>query len=437
VAALRALVTFYDGGEGEQIADRSNLALALLSSDELGLRGTLLQNLGYVYQGLYGVQAAERAWREAKQLWEAGGHAQAPFTAAHEHAWVAAWRGQLREAEAICRQALQSITDPSPIAGVIYNQLGEVLVERGAWEAAEHALTRGRELLKLAPWPERQAGGLAILVCLQQAQGNLVGAIDLVDEMERLSPKTAQHVGNLRARLWLAQADRYPRCLQRALCWAEGRELPLGSAGYHDMTPLTLIRVRIAQCRLAEHRSNLGPTLQFLDGYLAYAEQWGATGQAIEALNLRALALQAAGDPSPALASLQRALALGEPEGYVYAFIREGAPMVRLLVGLRHGANVPAHLASYLDRLLAAFPGDESSTSAASPLQESPAEPLTPRETEVLRLVAAGASNPEIAAALFIAVDTVKRHCTHIFQKLGVSNRTQAAARARELSLVE
>jgi LuxR family maltose regulon positive regulatory protein len=256
----------------------------------------------------------------------------------------------------------------------------------------------------------------------------------LLDQMERLSDNTASQAANLRVRLWLTQAKRDPDLLARALRWAEGREVALEDAGYYSLTPLTLIRVRIVQRRLTPDRPDLEPALQFLKQYLAYAETWGATGQAIEALNLRALARQAQGDVSQALVSTQRALALGEPEGYVYAFLQEGAPMARLL----RKVDVSAALASYVARLLAAYPDAiEHDGPANDALQGVPIAPLTPRETEVLRLIAAGASNPEIADALFIAIDTVKRHCTHIFFKLGVSNRTQAAMRAKELCLVE
>jgi LuxR family maltose regulon positive regulatory protein len=74
-----------------------------------------------------------------------------------------------------------------------------------------------------------------------------------------------------------------------------------------------------------------------------------------------------------------------------------------------------------------------------TPLVPSPAtlaEPLTPRELDVLRLIAAGKSNGEIAATLVVAVSTVKAHINNIFGKLGVTSRTQALARARELQLL-
>jgi LuxR family maltose regulon positive regulatory protein len=434
IAALHALLAFYDADEPQRIVDLCLRALDRLPGDALGLRSNLLRNLGYIYQSLYGVEATERVWGEADAHWEAGGYAQAPFTAVHEHAWVAAWRGRLHKAEALCRQALQFITDPSPIAGVICNQWGEALVERGEWAEAEHVLLRGRELLKLAPWPERQAAGLAILARLRQAQGEWDATKDLLDQMERLSDKTASQAANLRVRLWLSRADHEPDLLARAVRWAGGCEIDLDDAGYYHLTPLTLIRVRIAQRQLTQDRPDLDAVFRFLDRYLAYAERWGAAGQAIEALNLRALALQAQGDVSQALVFVQRALALGEAEGYVYAFLQEGAPMARLLRKL-DASHAPA---SYVARLVATFPAtSEPDVPPASAAQGALIESLTPREMEVLQLIAAGASNPEIARALFIAVDTVKRHCTHIYRKLDVSNRTQAAMRAGELSLIE
>ncbi|HEV8163866.1 MAG TPA: LuxR C-terminal-related transcriptional regulator [Actinomycetota bacterium] len=63
-------------------------------------------------------------------------------------------------------------------------------------------------------------------------------------------------------------------------------------------------------------------------------------------------------------------------------------------------------------------------------------EPLSARELEVLRLLAAGAPNRAIARQLVVTVDTVKRHVSHLFSKLEVTNRTQAVARARELGLL-
>jgi LuxR family maltose regulon positive regulatory protein len=65
------------------------------------------------------------------------------------------------------------------------------------------------------------------------------------------------------------------------------------------------------------------------------------------------------------------------------------------------------------------------------------AEPLTGRELQVLALLAAGAANQQIASELVVALETVKKHVSHILSKLGAANRTQAVARARELGLLQ
>jgi LuxR family maltose regulon positive regulatory protein len=166
------------------------------------------------------------------------------------------------------------------------------------------------------------------------------------------------------------------------------------------------------------------PTL--LAQLLQAARAAGRMGSAIKILALQALAFQAQGDHGQALSALKQVLALAEPEGYMRTFVDEGPPMAKLL---RHALS-QGIAPSYVARLLAAF--GETTEPTAQPL----VEPLSERELEVLRLVAAGLSNREIAQELVIAVSTVKSHTNHIYGKLGVKNRTQAAAWAKELNLL-
>jgi len=154
-------------------------------------------------------------------------------------------------------------------------------------------------------------------------------------------------------------------------------------------------------------------------------EAAGAMSYVIETLVLQALALQAQGKDDQALTVLERALSFAEPEGYLRTFIDEGAPMAALL---RTAASRGIAL-DYVSKLLAAF-GKVAFPSA--PL----VEPLSERELEVLRLLAAGLSNREIAAELFLAIGTVKKYTSNIYGKLNVHKRTQAVARARELGLL-
>ena len=110
-------------------------------------------------------------------------------------------------------------------------------------------------------------------------------------------------------------------------------------------------------------------------------------------------------------------------------FVDEGEAMACLL----RRALTRGIAASYVSRLLTAY---GESAPATSPVAQALVEPLTERELEVLRLIAAGLSNQEIAHELVIALSTVKSHVNHVYGKLGVKSRTQAVARARELDLV-
>ncbi|KPV49953.1 hypothetical protein SE17_29720, partial [Kouleothrix aurantiaca] len=180
---------------------------------------------------------------------------------------------------------------------------------------------------------------------------------------------------------------------------------------------------------------------------LAAAEAGGRVGSVIEILLLQALAHEAHGDLHSALAPLARALALAEPEGYVRLFVDEGAPMAALLAQSVERRAQNDSIRVYAERLLSAFPEVQSDRSQraqnnasalGSTLERSHAlvEPLSEREREVLRLIAEGLSNQELAARLYLSPHTIKVHTRNIYGKLGVTSRTQALARARALGIL-
>jgi len=214
---------------------------------------------------------------------------------------------------------------------------------------------------------------------------------------------------------------------------------PVYRLEYED---LVLARVLIAQGERDPAGEQLPTALSLLERLLAAAESGGRMGSAIEIHILRALALRALSESTSALAALERALLLAEPEGYVRVFVDEGALMAALLQEAHRRGIAPDYVAT----LLAAFGKDEGGRlkdeATSAPLHPSSfipqplVEPLTDRELEVLRLMAAGRSNTEIAQALVVAVSTIKTHVNRIFGKLGVTSRTQAVARAQELHLL-
>jgi ATP/maltotriose-dependent transcriptional regulator MalT len=161
---------------------------------------------------------------------------------------------------------------------------------------------------------------------------------------------------------------------------------------------------------------------------------------------LQALALADGGDQLAGLRALAEALAVAAPEGWLRVFVDEGAPIARLLGRLttaqRTGQAGPSGAVppQYLDRLARAFqPGAAHPAPSATRLAGGIAglvEPLSDRELQVLGLLAAGRSNQQIADELVVVLDTVKKHVSHILDKLGAANRTQAVARARALGLL-
>jgi LuxR family maltose regulon positive regulatory protein len=221
--------------------------------------------------------------------------------------------------------------------------------------------------------------------------------------------------------------------------WAEKRGLAPGVAV--DLPPLDERQVYInAHLRKYEQlvlarafllQGQAAEALELLENLLAEARQLNRTDLAIEIHTLRALAFQLEGRDDPACAALAEALTLAEPGGYVRIFLDEGEPMFRLLQKAASRGVAPAYVA----KLLAASGEPTTAERGASP-SHSFIEPLSGREVEVLRLLATGMSNPEIARELFVAVSTIRTHCKNIYGKLGVRRRWDAVQRAQELGLI-
>jgi LuxR family maltose regulon positive regulatory protein len=222
--------------------------------------------------------------------------------------------------------------------------------------------------------------------------------------------------------LWLAQ-DR----LRAAVAWADKM---IQSDVFQARPEPELAQMAVAHVLVVKgDRESVRRALTLLGQLLQAAEAEGRLGVVIEALALQALAQWQSGDRAGALASLERALRLAEPEGYIRLFADLGMPMARLLQEA-HSRDV---LPDYVATVLAGIGSTHPSTASAG---RALPEPLTDRELEVLTLLAAGLTNREIADTLAVSPQTVKKHTSNIYGKLGVRSRTEAAARASALRLL-
>jgi LuxR family transcriptional regulator, maltose regulon positive regulatory protein len=227
----------------------------------------------------------------------------------------------------------------------------------------------------------------------------------------------------------LAQGD-----VVAAARWTEERGLAADDESSYPREPAYLLLARVL---LAQDQPD--QALRVLDRLQAAAVAQDRTGSVIEIRALRALGLAALGNEDGAVATLAEALTLAHPQGYARVFVDEGPTMGTLLGRLIRTQEV-AVPGDYVGRLVRAFEHD----SAGRTSDERPTAAIVPglvtalseRELEVLHLLAAGKQNQDIADELHMALNTVKKHATHIYDKLGATNRTEATVRAREFGLL-
>jgi LuxR family maltose regulon positive regulatory protein len=334
-------------------------------------------------------------------------------------------QGRLHDAMRIYQQTLQLATgqDGAVLRGAADMHVGmsELHRERNDLDAAAQHLASSTEMGEAAGFPQNPYRWRVAMARLREAQGDLDGALDLLSEAERRYVSdfypNVRPLAAMKTRVWIAQGR-----LGDALDWAHAQGLSTGDdlSYLREYEHVTLARMLLAQDRADQ-------ATEFLDRLLTAADAGGRMRSAIEILVLQSLAHQQRADLPSAHASLERALALAEPEGYVRIFVDEGEPMRQLLRETGKSA--------YARRLLDAF-GEPAQLPSAPAQASTLAEPLTAREIEILRLIAAGMRNQEIADRLFISLPTVKRHVANAYGKLGVSHRTEAVARANELNLL-
>ncbi len=340
-------------------------------------------------------------------------------------------QGRLRDAMRTYEQALQLSPDDGPVlrgAADMYVGMSALHRERNDLQAARQLLRQSEELGDHNGLLQNAYRWRVSMARVLEAEGDLPGALGLLDDAERVYvadfAPNVRPIPAMRARLWVAQGR-----VDAAADWA--REVGLSAdddlSYLREYEHLTLARVLLARHPAEPAATSVDGAVELLGRLLHAAEEGDRTGRVIEILLLQALAHQVRGDTGAALASLERALELAEPEGYVRTFVDEGPPMAALLDAATERGISPG----YSRRLLTAFARPENGTASGQGL----IEPLSERELVVLRLLGTDLGGPEIARELVVSLNTVRTHTKNIYAKLGVNNRRAAVSRAAELDL--
>jgi LuxR family maltose regulon positive regulatory protein len=440
VYALKALIAA-DRVELAPSRELSHRALEYLPADSPWL-GVTMFCLGSALYAAGEFSAASAILTEALRHSQADGALYIQLITANFIADIQVFQGQLGRAMETYLQVLAWGDNGIPQKGalVAHAGLANVLYELDRLDAALDHVQSGLEQLEQVGGPGAALWIYRTLARVLQAKGKWADALDALDRAYQ-SGESAQipfvmaQAAALRARVLLAQGD-----LEAATAWAADSGLNPDDAeashpGLREAEYLALARVHAAQDRHAE-------SLYLLDRLMQSAQAESRDGSVIEILAIQALINQAQGNRQLALDRLERALTLAEPEGYVRVFVDEGEPMALLLADLQSILNrtvstsvddASLRLLAYTDKLLPAF---SQSHQAISTQPGTAIEALSERELDILRLISLGLTNQEIAAALVIAVSTVKSHINNLYSKLGTQRRTQAIAIARERGLL-
>ncbi len=408
-------------GEIDHAIELAHTALSQIPARDVFVRGMVLLNLGLAHDTRGETAAAEQAYTQAVALSETSDQVFIRLMAMIQQADIKVLQGQLHAAAAMYRMILQPTNGPLlPVVNLAYASFGRLLYEWNDLDGAAQSLESCLEMGRTWASADMVLMGLIYLAHVRFAQGNTDAVRGLLDQIEPASrqhvvaPSTLNVVHAYQTRLWLRQNQ-----LAAARRWALEYEARRDENVLPFLRPIeeaTWVRVLIAQGQAARAMTVLEPLIQS-------TESAGQVDHLIELLTLQAWAFAAQGLTAQAEASLVHALTLAEPNGYIRTFLDAGAPVLTLLNSLAPRSN-------YARQLLA------TRTSVVTQDQSGLIEPLSDRELVVLRLIADGLSNAEIAAQLVVATSTIKTHINNLYGKLNVRSRTQAIARARELHLL-
>lgn len=422
-------------GEPAEAVRFATEALTLLSGTESFYRTTALSHLGQAQRLVGDRQTAIETLRQTIALGQRLENHLITLEALGYLTQLLYQQGQLREAILSCEQAARQYQDaagqPLAMAGLIYVPLGMLYYESNDLAQADHYVTTGIALCQRMGTVYPTLLGQRTLARLHFTRGETEAAWQTLAAARCLAAKSENQ---RRIRLIIAMTAEIQ--LRQGLTAAAAQTLeglPSSARDRSEQENLTVVRLLLAQGNAKAAHSLLRRLEQM-------AQKQGRLGSLITIHLLQALAHRALDQSAAALESLEQALCLAAPEGYRSVFLEEG-PIVEAIL-----SQLPQPTSDFVAGLQEAFAerraghlraGHLPAAATRTPSPErAPIERLSETQLTVLRLVADGLSNRDIASRLSITEGTTKWHLNQIYGKLNVGSRTQALAQAREFNLL-
>ncbi|MEM8859692.1 MAG: LuxR C-terminal-related transcriptional regulator, partial [Chloroflexota bacterium] len=415
IASIRATVAVTQH-QVDEIIYQGNRALDYLRPDNLPVRTSVIWSLGNAHNLKDEREAALNNFTQALEICEAIGHDIIAMMSYVGLADIQEKQLQLHASVKSRQRSMDMAGDP-PVPAICDAFLGTARAYY-EWNDLETAFEYGAKSVELArqiEYTDRFIDSEAFMALLRVTQGISPEAIEEAEAILATLFHDVRQNDFAVERLHLAAVQVRLRLLQGDFVTA------MHLATQHNL-PLSQARVALAQ-------GDASLALEMLEPFYHEAIAKNQRDFQFKSLLLLAMAHDALGNGATALDQIDQALTLAAPSRMIRSFVDEGRPMADLL----QRAAATGFMFDYLPEILAAF-GTQSRPKIVQ--QHRLVEPLSPRELEILELIAEGLSNREIGERLYLALNTVKGHNRNIFGKLQVQRRTEAVARARELQLV-
>jgi LuxR family maltose regulon positive regulatory protein len=402
----------------------SQRALSFMPDAAHDPRSALLLNLGIAYWQQSQIEEAEEALTAARQAAILAQNQHVRLLAIGFLGLVQAARGRLLEAASLLQSAL-SWGSEWPASGLPHLVLGALFYEWDRLEDARSHLQKAIDLAQYSGNSELASSAYRQWALLKQAEGDSAAALLALTEAKNAAGDNAPlltHARNNAVAVTIGLA-------QNNLEMARERIGKMQTAASASLFYSTLF---LAPARLSLAEGNQEEAAEHLAAEFEKAVRLGLRYGQIEIRLLQALAAR---DAEEGLVFLTDALTMAHTANFRRTFLDTGKVLLPLLHQAVSKQVYPEYTRELLALLVDSTPAPIASTTSEG--QDARlVEAISEREVEVLKLLADGRTNQEIAEAMFVSVNTVKSHLKNIYGKLGVHNRREAVSQARLLNLL-